>query len=284
MQLTDYHKRIIDYYAATENAYKDSWDLDKSLSIHYGYWDNKVKSFSQSLLRMNEIMMTMAAIKQSDQVLDAGCGVGGSAIYLAKNAGCSVTGISLSERQVKQAIENAEKNGVDGLIDFKVMDYCATDFPNNSFDVIWGCESICYAEDKQKFINEAYRVLKPGGRLVIADGFVTRYANNDHPTIRKWLDGWQVNYLETPRRFSNLLELACFSDVKHENISKFVAHSARRLLKYYFLGKIYLAWKSLTFSNRASSMQKNNIKACWHQYLGLWNGLWSYGIITALKK
>jgi hypothetical protein len=41
MQTKEYHDRIIEYYQATENAYKDSWNLDNSLSIHYGYWDEK---------------------------------------------------------------------------------------------------------------------------------------------------------------------------------------------------------------------------------------------------
>ena len=72
MHPTDYHQKIIDYYRDTENAYKDSWDLNNSLSIHYGYWDTQVKSFPQSLLRMNEVMMEAAVIKSTDKVLDAG--------------------------------------------------------------------------------------------------------------------------------------------------------------------------------------------------------------------
>ena len=63
MSKEDYHKKIVDYYKATENAYKDSWDLDKSLSIHYGYWDDHVRSFAQSLQRMNEVMAEAAQIK-----------------------------------------------------------------------------------------------------------------------------------------------------------------------------------------------------------------------------
>ena len=59
MQPTDYHEKIIQYYRDTENAYKDSWDLHNSLAIHYGYWDEKVTSFPQSLLRMNEVMMIL---------------------------------------------------------------------------------------------------------------------------------------------------------------------------------------------------------------------------------
>ncbi len=137
---------------------------------------------------MNEVMMIAAGIKPDDTVLDAGCGVGGSSIFLASTLGCRVTGITLSERQVNLAIENAKKTeNIDGLVDFKVMNYYATDFPDASFDVIWGCESICYADSKEQFIKEAYRLLKPGGRLVVADGFVSVFENNDNPIIRQWI-------------------------------------------------------------------------------------------------
>jgi cyclopropane fatty-acyl-phospholipid synthase-like methyltransferase len=282
MQLTEYHKRIIDYYRDTENAYKDSWDLNNSLAIHYGYWDNQVKSFSQSLLRMNEVMMEAAAIKQTDKLLDAGCGVGGSSIFLASVLGCNVTGITLSEIQAEQATANAKQKGVESLVNFKVMDYCATDFPDASFDVVWGCESICYADDKQQFIK-AYRLLKPGGRLVVADGFVTKSEYNDRPVIRKWLDGWQVKTLESPSRFKNLLELEGFRNIAYTDISKYVTHSSRRLLKYYFLAKCYLLGKTLTFSNKSTAMQRKNIKACWYQYWGLKLQFWQYGIFISQK-
>jgi tocopherol O-methyltransferase len=283
MQQTDYHKKIIEYYRDTENAYKDSWDLNNSLSIHYGYWDKKVRSFTQSLIRMNEVMMEAAEIKSTDNVLDAGCGVGGSSIFLASFIGCRVTGISLSERQVEQAIANAKQKGVGTLADFKVMDYCATDFPDASFDVVWGCESICYTEDKQKFTKEAWRLLKPGGRLVVADGFVNKSEYNDRPIIKKWLDGWQVLNLSSPKRFEYLLDLEGFVNIKYRDISKNVAHSSRRLLKYYFLAKLYLWWKTITFSNRSTRMQRKNIIACWHQYWGLKLNFWQYGIFVCRK-
>ncbi len=283
MKLTAYHKNIVDYYAATENAYKDSWDLNNSLAIHYGYWDEKVKDFPASLLRMNEVMMEAAKIRSTDKVLDAGCGIGGSSIFLAERIGCNVTGISLSERQINNAKEQAKQKGLERKVSFELMNYGATSFPDESFDVVWGCESICYADDKEQFVKEAYRLLKPGGRIVVADGFVSEFKNNDHSTIRNWLDGWQVNYLETMERFQSFMQSAGFKNISSKDISKFTAHSSRRLYKFYFLANLYLFWKTISFSNRATVMQKKNIAACKHQYFGMEKGLWRYGLIVGTK-
>ena len=281
--MDEYHQRIVEYYRDTENAYKDSWDLNNSLAIHYGYWDEKVHSFPESLLRMNEVMAETAPVLAGDYVLDAGCGVGGSSIFLAGSLGCNVTGITLSERQVEQARRNAVARGVQQNVQFEVMDYCRTRFPNAQFDVVWGCESICYADDKAAFVREAWRVLKPGGRLVVADGFVTDFANNENTSIRQWLDGWQVNYLETPERFSGYMQEAGFSAIHYRDISREVRRSSRRLLRFYYLASLYLGWKKINFSKPATEMQKKNIAACLHQYRGMKKGLWQYGLVSGTK-
>jgi len=283
MNLSRYHQQIVDYYQASENAYKDAWDLNNSLAIHYGYWDETVNSFPESLARMNEVMADAVKIRPSDTVLDAGCGVGGSSIFLALRYGCKVSGITLSDRQQKKAVENAQTNNVGHLVDIRVMDYCATGFPDNSFDVIWGCESICYADDKAKFIKEAYRLLKPGGRLVVADGFVTQKENNEHPFIRQWLDGWQVNYLESMECFCEFMRGEGFSRISSRDISKYVSGSSSRLYRFYFLASFYTRWKEFISSRRFSDLQKKNIRACKYQYLAMKKKLWQYGLVYGEK-
>ena len=60
-------------------------------------------------------------------------------------------------------------------------------------------------------------------------------------TIRNWLDGWQVNYLESPERFQQFMKSAGFKNISFSDISKLTVHSSKRLYKFYFLANLYLA-------------------------------------------
>lgn len=281
--VNDFHKYIVDYFDVTENAYKDAWDLDNSQAMHYGYWDEKVTSFPQSLQRMNEVMATAANIQSNEIVLDAGCGVGGSSNFLASTIGCKVIGITLSEKQVALARKNAEQRGLHHNPEFQVMDFSNTSFPDESFDVVWGCESISYADNKELFLKEAFRLLKPGGRVVIADGFVTKFEHNQNPIIRRFLDGWHVNYLETLDQFSGFMKQSGFSDTQSSDITQFIIRSSRRLFRFYYPASAYLWLKETFTSRRFSEVEKNNIRALKAQYDGIKKYLWHYGILVGKK-
>ena len=129
-----------------------------------------VESARRRVLR-DQKLAEHAEITSSDQVCDAGCGVGGSAVFLAKTFGCRVHGITLGGNQVITSRENASRQGVEHLVAFSRQDYLDTRFPSDTFDVVWAIESVCYAVDKKDFLEEAYRILKPGGRLAVADFF-----------------------------------------------------------------------------------------------------------------
>ena len=168
----------------------DAWTEEQILEyywgehIHLGYYTDdvlargagtllgcKVKDFVEAKLDFVEEMAIWAgcAEKTPRTVLDVGCGIGGASRHLAKGfgEGTSVTGITLSPKQVSRAKELAEQQGVRNA-NFRVMNALAMDFPDNSFDLVWACESGEHMPDKKKYVEEMVRVLKPGGRLVIA--------------------------------------------------------------------------------------------------------------------
>jgi tocopherol O-methyltransferase len=283
MQPNTYHKNIQAYYASTKNSYIDSWAMHKVHALHYGYTDATVKNFEASLLKMNEVLMLAAQIKPTDLVLDAGCGVGGSSIYLAKTLGCTCVGITLSPTQIPYANQYAQQAGVQNLVSFYQMHYQHTTFAPESFDVVWGNESICYADDKSAFVQEAYRLLKPGGRLILGEGFVTKPENNQIPSVRKMLNGWQINYLSTPQQFLSYMQSAGFKTQKFTNITKNVMPSALRLLVISVLATFYGWYKTLIGKNNWSPIQKANIKTVWHQYFTLKRQQWVYGIVLGQK-
>lgn len=103
------HKTIIDYYENCETDYRLLWDLNHSHAMHAGYWDQTTHTLREALQRENEVLADLVRINAEDRVLDAGCGVGGSSMYLAQHRGCEVTGITLSEKQVQLATETAIK-------------------------------------------------------------------------------------------------------------------------------------------------------------------------------
>src|SRR5262249_58415583 len=99
----------------------------------------------------------------------AGCGVGGSAVWLARTHAVEVVGVTLVASQVVRARRFAETSGVTGRVTFEQQDYTHTTFPDGTFDVVWAMESICHAPEKGLFVQEARRLLKPGGRLGVVE-------------------------------------------------------------------------------------------------------------------
>ena len=169
------HNRTIrKYYDTCEGDYSVFMDLNKNLSMHFGYWDSEVKTFSEAMQRINSIMADIAGIKKEHVVLDAGCGVGGSAIFLTLKIGCTVYGITVSERQASRAGKYALERTPCGSPYFITADFTQTPFKQHTFDVVWAIESACHAHDKRKFIAESSRLLKNKGILVIADAFATK--------------------------------------------------------------------------------------------------------------
>uniref|UniRef100_A0A7S1BFP4 Methyltransferase type 11 domain-containing protein n=1 Tax=Corethron hystrix TaxID=216773 RepID=A0A7S1BFP4_9STRA len=187
-------KNILDrgsrkYGSGTVAAEYDAWTQDGILEyywgehIHLGYYDEeamargyKKKNFIEAKYDFVDEMMKLGGIDAEDtkgknvKVLDVGCGVGGTSRYLAKKLGkdsAEVTGITLSPNQVKRATELAVEQDVPNA-NFQVMNALEMTFPDNSFDIVWACESGEHMPDKKAYIDEMMRVLKPGGKFVMA--------------------------------------------------------------------------------------------------------------------
>jgi len=277
-------KDIERYYDLSEVHYRLHWNLDKSRSLHYGYWDASTKNFHEALLNINKIIAQHAHISKDDVALDAGCGVGGSAIWMAKNIGCKVTGISLSERQIFLANASAKKEKIDQLVTFAQKDYTATGFADNSFDVIWAIESTCYVKDKSEFLKEAFRIMKKGGRLVVVDIYKKEnIEGKDADWMRRLAHGWAIEEHTTKEKFEQQLLDTGFMINDIEDASNAIMPSVKRLYTAYFLGLIPTKLYHL-FHPNATELSKNNVDTAWLQYKTLKKKLWKYLIFSAEKK
>lgn len=159
----------------------DSWTNDGVLEyywgehIHLGFYTEmertvgyKKKDFKQAKLDFVEEMLKWSGARAPTKVLDVGCGIGGTTRILAKTFPTGqVQGITLSKSQVKRGNELALEQGLHNC-SFQVMDALHMDFPDDSFDLVWACESGEHMPDKKAYVEEMTRVLKPGGTLVIA--------------------------------------------------------------------------------------------------------------------
>lgn len=276
-------ERIIEYYDKCEIDYSLVWDLKKSMAMHYGYWDKGTKNLREALSNMNRQLATAAGIKGGERVLDAGCGVGGSSIFLAKELGCRVEGITLCMRQVEKARRNAERSGVASLAGFHEMDYCSTRFKDGSFDVVWSIESSCYCRDKGRFLEEAYRLLKKGGKLAIADFFSSgrNLDGGEKKLMERWVSGWALPGLAAFETFEREMKAAGFKKTGMRDATDHVVPSSRRLYKAFFPG--LLVSKFCEFFRLRDEVQTENVWAARLQYKALRKGLWRYGIIVAEK-
>ena len=277
------HKDIIDYYDSCETHYKTHWNLNKSLSIHYGYWDKSTSNLHEALLKINDVMAEKANINSGDYILDAGCGVGGSAVYLAKHYGCKILGISLSEKQIFSAQNNALSKQVVGLVHFEVNNFCQTGYKDETFDVVWAIESVCHANQKSDFIQEAFRLLKPGGRLILADFFVVdkRFNKREAYIIQQWASGWAVPDFDNIPHFVQSLKHTGFRNINIDNISPNIMPSARRLFTRFFPGWLYAKTYHLLFKTAPLTM--DNVWTAYWQYIGLRKNLWDYYLVYAQK-
>lgn len=172
-------------------------DLDEHHGIRHGYHDDENRELVDAIQNMNEILADRVGISEGDRVLDIGCGVGGSAVWLAETYGAEVVGINIENQQLEQARSFAEERGVADLVEFQHDDFheMAT-VDDDSFDVAWAIESLCYAEDKPKVLQQAARTLKPGGRIVCSDIFDTSKERGD--AIRRRTRKIQWGYSHPP--------------------------------------------------------------------------------------
>jgi len=112
-------------------------------------------------------LIRLSGFTKDMHILDIGCGIGGSARRLAHVVGCRVTGVDLSQHYIATANALSGMVGMQDRVDFQASNALDLPFYDEAFDGIWSIQMNMNIHDKNAWLKEQYRVLKPGGRLVL---------------------------------------------------------------------------------------------------------------------
>ncbi|MGM0589589.1 MAG: class I SAM-dependent methyltransferase [Bacteroidota bacterium] len=152
------------------------------------------------------------------KVLDIGCGLGGTARYLASDFNCHVTGIDLTPTYVSLAEKLSEMVGLEDKTNFYEASALELPFSEGQFDVVWMEHVQMNIPSKDQLISEIERVLRPNGVLLFHEIFESSEGEPHFPV--PWADESSGSFLVTPEDFQNSLEKADLEVIQWENVSQ----------------------------------------------------------------
>jgi sterol 24-C-methyltransferase len=146
---------------------------------HFGYYaaDNDSITLSEATLNMMEQVAIRLNLPQGSKVLDAGCGEGATAFYLAKTRKYLMSGIDILDFNIDRATKKAKELKIPA--DFLLASYDNLPFKDKSFDGVYTLETLVHAENANLVLKEFYRVLKSGGRLVLFEYSIPKIEDLD---------------------------------------------------------------------------------------------------------
>jgi tocopherol O-methyltransferase len=278
------NEEIINYYTFSKLDYRlYNGSLD-DLSMHYGLWDQTISTHREALANENRVVADIARIGRNDQVIDFGCGYGSTAVWLAATIGCRVTGITISTDQVLEARRLARKRGVERLTTFRTMDFHRAQFRDSTFDVVLAIESICHSAQKLAVLGEAWRILRPSGRLAVADAYFARgrdtLTQHERDLAETCFAGVHIPPVPERLQFEDWLAAAGFSKVRWSDRTNSIMPTSARVNR---LGRLLLPISRALSIVGVRQLQRSHMQSFISQYEAFNSGLGVYGVFSAIK-
>jgi ubiquinone/menaquinone biosynthesis C-methylase UbiE len=229
---TDNLDAVVAYYKASHKSYVRVWSGIYDRAIHFGYYDNEATTHPEALIRMNEILSELVEIDREDVVIDAGCGFGGSTVWLAENRAGKAIGVNIVPHQIAIANGVAQDRVVADRVSFLEADFANIPVKDETADVFWALESMVHAPDRSLVLAEAFRLLKPGGRIMIVEYCLRSEPPLDVASIPQYeeiLSGWAMPSLLTIPDYVSLISAAGFSGIRPQVLTDWVVPSLRRM-------------------------------------------------------
>lgn len=272
-------KRVVAYYEETTRAsYLANWS-GSALSFHFGLADEETTSLDEAHLAANAFVADALGITNGTRVLDAGCGVGGTSIWLAQNRSAKVTGVTLEAGQVGLGTRFAEDRGVGDRVTLLVADYVATPFPPESFDVALNLESLCHCTALGEYFEHIYERLAPGGRYGCLEFFV---GEGRPDLVQEVMDTWAMPAWASMDTVERALRGAGFADVTATDMTSRVQLTAKQMhamaTNSLLVGKLQKA-----IDGEARPIMEGHVRGALACCEGLLNGGVTYGFVTGRK-
>lgn len=279
--------QIQSFYDASSGLWEEIWGEH----MHHGYYGptgTVRKDRRQAQIDLIDECLRWANVTQAADILDCGCGIGGSALELATRFNARVTGITLSPVQANRATERAEAAGLatDSVpcAQFQVANALQTPFADGSFDFIWSMESGEHMPNKAGFLQECHRLLKPGGKLLMVTWChrpTDSLAGPLTPAERGQLDWiyrvYGLPYVLSLPEYQTLAESTGFQQVQTADWSQAVAPFWDEVIASAF------SWEALTGLIKAGPETIQGALALWPMRQGLYGGLIRYGLLQATR-
>lgn len=166
-----------------------------------------------------EYAIAKMALTKDLHALDVGCGIGGTARYIASTFGCHVTGIDLTPDYIDAARDLTRRTGLSDRVDFEVASALAMPFPDATFDAGMTLHVAMNIKDRVGLYREIARVLKPGAPFCIYD--VMRGETEGVIFPVPWAETPETSHLTSPGEMNSLLDAAGLSVEQIEDRSAF---------------------------------------------------------------
>lgn len=218
-----------DYYNSSD-ADAFYWHVWGGEDIHIGIYDRPDEPIAEASRRTVARMAGKLDLTESSVVLDLGSGFGGSARYLAETYGCRVVALNLSEvENERHRALNAER-GLTEAIEVLDGSFERIPLPDNSVDVVWSQDAFLHSGNRARPLEEAARVLRPGGHLIFTDPMAADGCPAE--TLRPILDRIHLETMGSPGFYRHELARLGFTEVGggfQEHREQLITHYARVL-------------------------------------------------------
>ncbi len=237
MTRREHFSRLQRYYSGSRYGY----NLLLWGSKHFGYHPGGQRiSERHAQLRMQHLVAEKLKLGAGMDVLDAGCGQGVVATYIATTFGCKVSGITAVPFEVHAARKLANAGGVSAQTRFTLMDYSRLDFRPESFDAICTLETLSHAPNIDAVLRGFLRVLRPGGRIALFEYSLApdkAFSEREMDILNTVIYATAMAGLKEFRhdQFGDKLERVGFVDVTTEEITESIKPSLRRLYRFAIL-------------------------------------------------